>query len=192
MAIIDRKQLFLFKTATPPPDDEKAVFGETLTSNEDSYVAGLYTTWENIWSESADAENRINLLDDEKILESSLKNIGKTMKENGWIVESPGEVKGSSGALHKFQLIAKKDKPPLLLAVCTLTRGRDATTTLMNTHIKAIDVKPKASILIGVNTRLSIYGEELTRQYGVNLVEGADEKELTEKFVQTVNNIFFV
>jgi len=97
----------------------------------------------------------------------------------GFNVESPGFLKGKSGASHMFDVAAWKEGATRQVIVIDLaTSGEDAVSeqAVIAMFAKVYDVSPDRATLIAV-PRMSDNGRKLAALYKIELIEGKNQKE---------------
>ena len=97
----------------------------------------------------------------------------------GFNVESPGFLKGKSGASHMFDIAAWKGGVPRHVVVIDLaTSGEDAVSeqAIIAMFAKVYDVAPDRAVLIAV-PRMSENGRKLAGLYKIELIEGRSQRE---------------
>jgi len=97
----------------------------------------------------------------------------------GFNVESPGFLKGKSGASHMFDVAAWKGGITRQVIVIDLaTSGEDAVSeqAIIAMFAKVYDVAPDRAVLIAI-PRLTENGKKLAGLYKIELIEGKSQKE---------------
>jgi len=97
----------------------------------------------------------------------------------GFNVESPGFLKGKSGASHMFNIAAWKGGVPRHVIVIDLaTSGEDVVSeqAIIAMFAKVYDVAPDRAVLIAI-PRMSENGRKLAGLYKIELIEGRNQKE---------------
>ncbi len=97
----------------------------------------------------------------------------------GFNVESPGFLKGKSGASHMFDIAAWKGGVPRQVIVIDLaTSGEDAVSeqAIIAMFAKVYDVAPDRAVLIAI-PRMSENGRKLAGLYKIELIEGRSQRE---------------
>jgi len=97
----------------------------------------------------------------------------------GFNVESPGFLKGKSGASHMFDIAAWKGGVPRQVVVIDLaTSGEDAVSeqAIIAMFAKVYDVAPDRAVLIAI-PRMSENGRKLAGLYKIELIEGRSQRE---------------
>lgn len=97
----------------------------------------------------------------------------------GFNVESPGFLKGKSGASHMFDIAAWKGGVPRQVVVIDLaTSGEDAVSeqAIIAMFAKVYDVAPDRAVLIAV-PRMSENGRKLAGLYKIEVIEGRSQRE---------------
>jgi len=97
----------------------------------------------------------------------------------GFIVESPGFLKGKSGASHMFDIAAWRggaDRKAIVIDLAT--SGEDAVSeqAIIAMFAKVYDVAPERAVLITI-PRMSENGRKLAGLYKIELIEGKSQKE---------------
>jgi hypothetical protein len=97
----------------------------------------------------------------------------------GFNVESPGFLKGKSGASHMFDLASWRGGATRQVVVIDLaTSGEEAVTeqAIIAMFAKVYDVSPDRAILVTI-PRMSENGRKLASLYKIELIEGKNQKE---------------
>jgi len=97
----------------------------------------------------------------------------------GFNVESPGFLKGKSGASHMFDIVSWKGGVTRQVIVVDLaTLGEDAVSeqAIIAMFAKVYDVAPDRAVLIAI-PRMSENGRKLAGLYKIELIEGKNQKE---------------
>jgi transcription elongation factor Elf1 len=97
----------------------------------------------------------------------------------GFNVESPGFLKGKSGASHMFDLASWRGGTTRQVVVIDLaTSGEEAVTeqAIIAMFAKVYDVSPDRAILVTI-PRMSENGRKLASLYKIELIEGKNQKE---------------
>ena len=106
------------------------------------------------------------------------------LEKLGYKVEMPGNLIGSSGATHKFDLIASKSNKintmeTVVIDAVTSQNELDET-PVAAMFAKTFDVKPKEAILI-IIPRLKEAGKKLAQLYKIKTIEASRIEEAAEK-----------
>ncbi|MEM3793793.1 MAG: hypothetical protein QXS76_02665 [Candidatus Bathyarchaeia archaeon] len=106
------------------------------------------------------------------------------LEELGYRVEMPGILTGSSGATHKFDIIAWKSaemNPGEAVVVDAVTsKGELDEAPVAAMFAKAFDVKPKEAIIVAI-PRLREEGRKLAQLYKIKIVEAEEIREAAER-----------
>lgn len=97
----------------------------------------------------------------------------------GFNVESPGFLKGKSGASHMFDLASwRGGKTRQVVVIDLATSGEEAVTeqAIIAMFAKVYDVLPDRAILVAI-PRMSENGRKLASLYKIELIEGKNQKE---------------
>jgi len=106
----------------------------------------------------------------------------------GFSVESPGFLKGKSGASHMFDVAAWKEHPAHHVVVIDLaTSGEDAVSeqAIIAMFAKVYDVAPDRAVLIAI-PKISENGRKLAGLYKIELIEGRSQKEALKALERTI------
>lgn len=102
----------------------------------------------------------------------------------GYKVEMPGNLTGSSGAAHKFDLIASKSEDinaaETIVVDAVMSQNELDETPVAAMFAKIFDVKPKDAILIAI-PRLKESGKKLAQLYKIKTIEADEIEEAAEK-----------
>ncbi len=97
----------------------------------------------------------------------------------GFHVESPGFLKGKSGASHMFDIAVSKDdtkRRVIVLDVATSMTDEVSEQSIIAMFAKVYDVAPDKSFLIAI-PKMSENGRKLADLYKINLIEARNQKE---------------
>jgi len=106
--------------------------------------------------------------------------IREFLKESGFKVETPGFLKGASGASHMFDITASKEEISRYVMVCDVASSTDdvvAEQPVIALFAKVYDVAPDRSCLIAI-PKMNESGKKLATLYKINLIEAKDQKEV--------------
>lgn len=106
--------------------------------------------------------------------------IREFLEGRGFKVETPGFLKGASGASHTFDITASKEgisKHVAVIDVATSTDDAVAEQPVIALFAKVFDVAPDKSCLIAI-PKMSESGKKLATLYKINLIEARDQKEV--------------
>jgi len=118
----------------------------------------------------------------------------ETLREEGWIVESPAIIEGESGVQHQFSFsIWFRKQPsdgrwPDLVADHYAEENEVESTNLLAFQAKAMDVHSQEKILVAMPC-LDKSAKLLAKGFGINTVEASTASEVKEKLKQTLSNI---
>lgn len=100
-------------------------------------------------------------------------------QNRGFIVESPGFLKGKSGASHMFDVSAfKHDLRTNVVVIDLVTTTEDAVSeqSIIAMFAKVYDVSPERAFLIAI-PRMNENGRKLAELYKIELIEANNQKE---------------
>ena len=104
--------------------------------------------------------------------------IKEFLETRGYRVESPGHLKGASGASHVFDIIASREMTPRNVIVFDLASSNDDVVTeqpVIAMFAKIYDVAPDKACVVAV-PKLSENGKKLAALYKINVIEAKDQK----------------
>ena len=107
--------------------------------------------------------------------------IKKFLQTHGYKVESPGHLKGASGASHVFDVTASREAPGNVI-VLDLTTSNDGAVTeqpIIAMFAKIYDVAPDKSCVIAV-PKINENGKKLAALYKIDVIEAKDQKGVIE------------
>lgn len=110
--------------------------------------------------------------------------IREFLESRGFEVESPGFLKGKSGASHMFDITASPAGVERNITVIDLATSTDDIASeqpVIAMFAKIYDVSPDRACLIAI-PRMSENGKKLAALYKIQLVEAKDQKEAIEAF----------
>lgn len=105
--------------------------------------------------------------------------IREFFKSRGFTVESPGFLKGKSGASHMFDIAASKGdivRYVVVIDLATSTADEVSEQSIIAMFAKVYDVVPDKSFLIAI-PKMSENGRKLGDLYKIDLIEGKDQNE---------------
>jgi transcription elongation factor Elf1 len=106
------------------------------------------------------------------------------LESRGFKVESPGFLKGKSGASHMFDITASPTGVKQNLTVIDLATSTDEVPSeqpVIAMFAKVYDVSPEKACLVAI-PRMSENGKKLAALYNIQLVEAKDPEEVIEAF----------
>ncbi len=106
------------------------------------------------------------------------------LESHGFEVESPGFLKGKSGASHMFDITASPTGVKQSVTVIDLATSTDEVPSeqpVIAMFAKVYDVSPEKACLVAI-PRMSENGKKLAALYNIQLVEAKDPKEVIEAF----------
>jgi len=106
--------------------------------------------------------------------------IREFLEERGFKVETPGFLKGASGASHMFDITASKEEISRYIAVFDMAASTDdvvAEQPVIALFAKIYDVAPDKACLIAI-PKMNESGKKLATLYKINLIEAKDQKEV--------------
>jgi hypothetical protein len=117
------------------------------------------------------------------------------LKENGYLVESPGTIKGKSGIDHIFDIIAYRQSNEKNIFAITIASSFDKVDSevIVSHFSKAFDANPSRSIIVAIPA-LNEEGNRLAELYGIEIVNGNTLKEVRKTFkerILSINKISF-
>jgi len=164
------------------------VAGYAIWSNLKAYVDTMSQVFEGYWGEGAPAEEVITNLVGQKHRSEALGIIGDALINVGWIVESPGYLKGKSGATHLFSLVARRlGAPDEPIAIEVLPEG-NVFGSLIEHSVKSSDLK-SATIFLETTRDLSREETELAELYGIKLIQAPEARLLAERTLNEAQSI---
>jgi len=106
--------------------------------------------------------------------------IREFLEERGFKVETPGFLKGASGASHTFDVTASKEEVSKYVAVCDVAVSTDdvvAEQSVIALFAKVYDVAPDKAFLVAI-PKMNESGKKLATLYKIDLIEAKDQKEV--------------
>jgi len=104
--------------------------------------------------------------------------IKEFLQTRGYKVESPGHLKGASGASHVFDITASREMTPRNVIVFDLAASSDDVVTeqpIIAMFAKIYDVAPDKACVVAV-PKISENGKKLAALYKINVIEAKDQK----------------
>lgn len=105
--------------------------------------------------------------------------IREFLETRGFEVETPGFMRGKSGASHMFDITAFRDSAPKAMTVIDLATSTEDTISeqpVIAMFAKIYDVAPDSACLIAI-PRISENGKKMAKLYDIALVEAKNPKE---------------
>lgn len=105
--------------------------------------------------------------------------ITKFLESYGFKVESPGIVRGKSGNLQTFNLLAhqgKTDQKLIVIDLATSTNEAVPQQRVIEMFAKVYDIAPCKTLLIAI-PKLDDNGKRLAKVYNIHVIEGSGQKE---------------
>jgi hypothetical protein len=117
--------------------------------------------------------------------------IGEFLKKNGFAVESPGFLKGNSGASHIFDLAASKGditQKVIVIDLASSTEDVVSEQTVIAMFAKVYDVAPDKACLIAIPA-MSENGRKLASLYKIDLIEAKNQDEALKALKAYIGSI---
>ena len=114
--------------------------------------------------------------------------IKEFLEERGFDVETPGFLKGKSGASHMFDIMASRRGIPRNITVidlATATEGVVSEQSVIGMFAKIYDVSPDKAYLIAI-PKMNEDGKKLATLYNIELIEAKDQKEALKRLNATM------
>ncbi len=108
--------------------------------------------------------------------------IREFLEERGFEVETPGFLKGKSGASHMFDIMASLggiSRNVTVIDLATTTEGVISEQSVIGMFAKVYDVSPDKACLIAI-PKMNENGKKLATLYNIELIEAKDQKEALE------------
>jgi len=105
--------------------------------------------------------------------------IREFLQSRGFTVESPGFLKGKSGASHMFDVAASRGditRNVIVLDLATSAEELVSEQSIIAMFAKVYDVAPDKAYLIAI-PKMSESGKKLADLYNIQLIEAKDQKE---------------
>ena len=102
------------------------------------------------------------------------------LEERGFKVETPGFLKGASGASHMFDIAASREEISRYVAVFDVAVSADdfvAEQPVIALFAKVYDVAPDKACLVAI-PKMNESGKKLATLYKINLIEAKDQKDV--------------
>jgi transcription elongation factor Elf1 len=106
--------------------------------------------------------------------------IREFLEDNGFEIETPGFLKGKSGASHMFDITAFKksaDKNVTVIDLATPTEDVISEQPVIAMFAKIYDVSPDNACLIAI-PKMSENGKKMAKLYNITLIEAKNPKEV--------------
>ncbi|MCS7096146.1 MAG: MarR family transcriptional regulator [Candidatus Bathyarchaeota archaeon] len=181
LLVIDRKEnLLKFSSA---PAGVKTGVTQCLWSNNASFSMFLSEVFMDLWLRAVDSSIKRVEISFQNALDKLPTILKPVAEEKGWILEMPAELKGTSGLTQTFGLVLKKLDDPWRIIVGEIFPGAgDVKLASIATYVKSVDVKAvRRILLVPRKDWLSAEDIELLASYGIDLVNGLNAEELSQK-----------
>ncbi|HXZ91021.1 MAG TPA: hypothetical protein VEG61_08155, partial [Candidatus Dormibacteraeota bacterium] len=109
--------------------------------------------------------------------------VAQVLRENGFQVQMPGQVAGSSGIVHSCGILAKKSKAgkeTVMLIDGAVTDSAVEASRIMDLTPKLLDVRPDLGVFLAI-PRLDEKAAGLAKQLTLTVIEAANVIETSEK-----------
>ena len=157
--------------------------GKSVWSNIGAYVETMNRLFLDYWGRGEPVEVAISRMDSQRGLTEALDPIKSSLVEDGWAVESPGQIMGFSGVKYDFNIVAKKGSPETVFGMDLLLEEK-AFESIIRMGTRIMDLKP-AIVLIASTHPFETGDHEIAELYGVQLVE-SDLMKMADKIEETV------
>ncbi|MEM3153281.1 MAG: helix-turn-helix domain-containing protein [Candidatus Bathyarchaeia archaeon] len=185
LLVIDRSENLLRFSSTPTSGETSLT--QCLWSNNTSFSMFLSKMFIDLWLRAVDASIRCAEVKFQKAINKIPAILKPTAKEKGWLLEMPAELKGTSGLTQTFGLALKKMGSPQKIIVGEINSISDVKITAIATYIKSVDVKAdRRMLLVPRKDWLSAKDIDLINGYGIDLVDGLDAEEISQKILKII------
>jgi len=186
LLVIDRSENLLRFSSTPTSGETSLT--QCLWSNNTSFFSMfLSKMFIDLWLRAVDASIRCAEVKFQKAINKIPAILKPTAKEKGWLLEMPAELKGTSGLTQTFGLALKKMGSPQKIIVGEINSISDVKITAIATYIKSVDVKAdRRMLLVPRKDWLSAKDIDLINGYGIDLVDGLDAEEISQKILKII------
>ncbi len=109
--------------------------------------------------------------------------IREFLEKSGFDVETPGFLKGKSGASHMFDIMASRDEISRNITVidlATASEGVISEQSVIGMFAKVYDVSPDKAYLVAI-PKMNEDGKKLAALYNIELVEARDQQEALKR-----------
>lgn len=109
------------------------------------------------------------------------------LRERGYGVESPGEIRGESGVKHIFDVVARGlgETPPIIVIDIALGEQPAEEREVKEMFAKVYDINPYRAMLIAV-PGLKEEARRLAKRYGIDIVEAEDPQTLLRGLLRAI------
>jgi hypothetical protein len=114
--------------------------------------------------------------------------IREFLEERGFDVETPGFLKGKSGASHMFDIMASRggiSRNITVIDLATVSEGVISEQSVIGMFAKVYDVSPDKACLIAI-PKMNENGKKLAALYNIELIEAKNQKEALELLKATI------
>jgi hypothetical protein len=116
--------------------------------------------------------------------------IKEFLEKRGFAVETPGFLKGKSGASHMFDIMASRggiSRNITVMDLATVSEGVISEQSVIGMFAKIYDVSPDKACLIAI-PKMNENGKKLAALYNIELIEAKNQKEALELLKATIKD----
>ncbi|MEM2272595.1 MAG: helix-turn-helix domain-containing protein [Candidatus Bathyarchaeia archaeon] len=159
-------------------------------SNSIIFSTILNEYFTDLWLRSLNPSIKLTEIRFKKAIKKIPEILRTAVAEKRWFLEMPATIKGKSGLNQNFDLVFTVNTPIRSLVVGDfLSEDSDVKMMLISLYVKAIDVGASQRLLIVPSSEwLSLEDREMAAAYNIELIEGLEAEELSQKIIEKINN----
>lgn len=168
---------------------ERASQMQCLWSNFIGLSTILSEMFMDLWSRALSPPLKLAEIQFKRVVKELPEKLKPIISERDWLIEMPAIIKGRTGLDQKFDLALKMKTSleELIVGDFLLEMGK-AKAALISLHVKAIDAKANRKLLIIPRKEwLSLEERELAAAYNIELVEGLEAEEISQKIIEKIS-----
>ncbi|MBS7607087.1 MAG: helix-turn-helix domain-containing protein [Candidatus Bathyarchaeia archaeon] len=162
---------------------------QCLWSNFAGVSTVLSGIFMDLWSKALSSSIKLAEMRFRKVIGELPEKLKQIADERGWLIEMPAVIKGRSGLNQKFDIALRARGSMEELTVGDFFPETSETkVALISLHVKAIDVRAnRRFFIIPGNDWLSLEEKELASAYNIELVEGLEAEEISQKIIKKMS-----
>lgn len=166
-----------------PEEEPKPLPKTAFFTNEANFTHSLKLLFNQLWGTAQSGAYRVGALQAEERSRALVAACSDFLSDRGYVVATPGKIKGKLEVEHTFSIVAQKQNDPE--KTITLDVLVDPTpvesTKVVFACAKRSDITSWRSFLL-VEPGVQPVARDLTEFYGVELIEGRNSREVLDKF----------
>jgi hypothetical protein len=160
---------------TPPTLSGQSAIWSSLRDYVDHYRA----TFEGLWSSSTPVHDRIAVVENRARVAGLIQSMRKVLEEGGFSISE--SLKGTSGLLHNFSVVAQGSKGATVVVVDVAGAGQDPQSSLIGFIVKCMDVRADHKLLVTLADPGAISTHAGALGGGVSVASAGDAEEVLRR-----------